>query len=316
MAQESTIKPFARGDILVGCTLLNRADDNHAGDGRIIQFDSNLREKGVLWTEGTTHLVGGLKFGPDNTLWAFDSNSFTVLRIDPEGRQLPRQKFADRAFSNINFVPDGTLLFGEHMVGNTVRLPPDRPLGTTLAKMPGTDRFGDGHVYRYTPAGALVKEYATETHGGMGGFLGVTTASLAPDGRTLVYSSETGPRVFQYDIEADRQLPDLVTIPQGAGEMVLVAQHLPDGTLLYIRASFKAGFGLLHLDPDGSVLREYPLPGPGWAVVTPSIEPGMVLLGNFFTGTLISFNLDNGAVAARAETNVQRSLAGIAQFPG
>ena len=62
MPNVSTLKPFAPGDIFAGATLLNRADDDHAGDGRIIQFDSGLKEKGVLWTQGTTHLIGGLAF--------------------------------------------------------------------------------------------------------------------------------------------------------------------------------------------------------------------------------------------------------------
>ena len=42
MAKESDIKPFEKGDVLVGATLLNDPDDDHAGDGRIIQYDNNL----------------------------------------------------------------------------------------------------------------------------------------------------------------------------------------------------------------------------------------------------------------------------------
>ncbi|MEZ5565277.1 MAG: hypothetical protein R3F24_07035 [Gammaproteobacteria bacterium] len=61
MPNVSTMKPFKSGDIFAGATLLNRADDDHSGD-RIFQFDSNLKEKGVLWTAGTTHLIGGLAF--------------------------------------------------------------------------------------------------------------------------------------------------------------------------------------------------------------------------------------------------------------
>ena len=56
------MKTFEEGDILVGATLLNNPDDDHAGPGRIIQFDSDLNHKGTLWTDNTTHLVGGLKF--------------------------------------------------------------------------------------------------------------------------------------------------------------------------------------------------------------------------------------------------------------
>ena len=42
----------------------------------------------------------------------------------------------------------------------------------------------------------------------------------------------------------------------------------------------------------------------------------MILLGNFFTGTIIKFDLKSGTPGAKAETGVQRSLAGIAQFRG
>lgn len=313
MANVSTLQPFAKGDIFAGCTLLNRPEDDHAGDGRIIQYDSNLNEKGVLWIEGTTHLITGLKFGPDGNLWAFDSNSFSVVRVSPQGKQLPRIKFADRTFSGVCFTKGGEALFGEHLVGNTVKL----PLGTTLAKVPGTDVFGYGHVYRYTLDGKPLKEYATATNGGMGGFLGVTTTSLAADDRTLVYTSETGFRVYRYDVVADQQLPDLVTLDPAAGEMAILAVHQADGTLLFIKAGRATGFTLQHLDANGKSLRDYPLPGPGWANITPSpIEKGVALLGNFFTGTVAKFDLATGQITARAETNVKKSLAGIAQYAG
>src|SRR5690606_15987105 len=123
-------------------------------------------------------------FAPDGILWAFDSNAHEVVRVGTDGKPLPRKHFADRAFSTMNFLPDGNLLFGEHLVGNTIKLPPERPLGTTLSKMPGTDLFGYGHIYKFTPDGKLLEEYSTATNGGMGGFLGVTTISTAPDGRT------------------------------------------------------------------------------------------------------------------------------------
>lgn len=178
MTQPSTLQPFAPGDILVGATLLNNPTDDHAGDGRIIQYDQNLKLKGVLWTEGTTHLVGGLSFAPDGILWAFDSNNFTVLRVSPQGKQLPTLKFADRAFSNVSFGKDGTVYLGEHLVGKTVRMRPGTTLGTTLPLLPGTDRFGDGHLYQFTKEGKLLQEFATPVHGGMPGFLGLTGSAL------------------------------------------------------------------------------------------------------------------------------------------
>ncbi|MDJ0928732.1 MAG: hypothetical protein QNJ73_13930 [Gammaproteobacteria bacterium] len=315
MTRESTLQPFQHGDIFAGCTVLNNPDDDHAGDGRILQYDSDLNEKGVLWTEGTTHLVGGLQFGPDGNLWAFDSNAHCVLRISPEGRQLPEIKFAERSFSHCCFADDGTVLMGEHLVGNQIKLPPERPLGTTLARIPDADLFGYGHVYRFTMDGEQLAEYSTATHGGMAGFLGVTTSSLAPDGHTLVYSSETGPHLFQYDVASNKQLPDLVTYAPDSWQMVLVARHNPDGTLLMIMAS-RAGFAMQHLAADGTVLQEWDLPGPGWAIVSPCLDEGTVLLGNFFTGDIGKFKLESGELTAQVNAGVERSLAGIAQYTG
>jgi len=316
MTNVSTMKPFARGDIFAGATVLNRPEDDHAGDGRIIQYDSNLKEKGVLWTEGTTHLIGGLSFAPDGTLWAFDSNSFKVLRVSPQGKQLPHIKFADRAFSNINFAKDGTIYLGEHLVGNTVRTRPGTSLGTTLPKLPGTDRFGDGHLYQFTQDGKLLKEFPTPTHGGMPAFLGLTGAALRPDGKSILYLSELSDSIRCWDLVNNKALPNLVTYAPDSGNMAMTVMYTRDGRLLHIRANFKAGFFLEHLDENGKVVREYPLPGPGWAAVGQSIEPDTTLLGNFFTGTVTKFSLKTGEIVAKAETGVQRSLAGLAQYPG
>ena len=316
MPNVSTLKPFARGDILVGATVLNRADDDHAGDGRIIQYDSNLQEKGVLWTEGTTHLIGGLSFAPDGTLWAFDSNSFTVLRVSPQGKQLPTIKFADRAFSNVNFAKDGTIYLGEHLVGNTVRMRPGTTLGTTLPKLPGTDRFGDGRLCHFTQAGKLLKEYAPPVHGGMPGFLGLTGAALRADGKSILYLSELSDSIRCWDLVNDKPLPNLVAYAPDSGNMAMTVMYTRDGKLLHIRANFKAGFFLEVLSETGEVLREFLLPGPGWAAVGQSSEKDMTLLGNFFTGTVAKFSLATSEIVAKAETSVQRSLAGMAQYPG
>lgn len=311
------MQPFARGDVFVGVTLLNNPDDDHAGDGRIIQYDADLNEKGVLWTEDTTHLVGGLKFGPDGNLWAFDSQAYTVIRVSPEGKQLPTINFADRSFSNVCFLADGNLIFGEHLVGHEVKLPPDRPLLTTLPFMPGTERFGDGHVFKFTLEGELLQEFNTETHGGMPGFLGCTSTTLLPDGKTLVYNSELGNRVFCYDLEADKQLPDLITYPSESGDMAISSTLQEDGTLLHIKANFRKGFVLQTLNTDGSVIRTYEMPPPpGWAGIGTSIEDNTVFVGNFFTGAFMKLDLESGEALATAETGVQRSLAGIAQYPG
>ena len=209
---------------------------------------------------------------------------------------------------------------GEHLVGDGSNFPQwmggsiDK-LGTTLAKIPGEDVFGHGHIFRFTMDGELIKEYNNETHGGMTGFLGCTTASLSADGKTMLYSSETGPRVMQYDLEADKQLPDFQTFGPQEG-MVLVAVYQPDGTILMIKAVSRTEFVLQHLSAEAEVLRTYELPSPGWAIISPSTEDNVVLIGNFFSGTVAKFDLETGAITAEVKVGVERSLAGIAQFPG
>lgn len=316
MTKESTIQPFAKGDILVGCTLLNNPDDDHAGPGRIIQYDSDLNEKGVLWLDGTTHLIGGLKFAPDGTLWAFDSNSFSVIKVDKNGKQLPKTEFPIRAFSSVNFLDDGSVLLGEHMVGAEIKLPPDRPLGTTLNMLPGEEKFGDGHIFRCSQDGELIAEYATKTHGGMPGFLGVNNVCMTPDGKTAQYLSELSDGIYQYDIEADKQIDNLVTYAPEDRKIAMCVNRLPNGQLMHIYAIFGQGFYLNKLADDGSVQQEYDLPGPGWACIGNGIDSDVILLGNFFTGAVTKFDLNSGEFTAQAETNVERSLAGIAQYPG
>ena len=85
----STMQPFEAGDIFVAATVMDVPDDDHAGTGRIMQFDADLKLKGVLWVEGTTHKIGALTITPDGVLWGFAPISWQVVEVGPDGRQLP-----------------------------------------------------------------------------------------------------------------------------------------------------------------------------------------------------------------------------------
>jgi len=78
MAHENTMQPFEKGDVIVACTVLNNPDDDHAGDGRLLQYDADLNEKGVLWIKETTHLVNGLSFAPDVLFQGSDQEAVMV----------------------------------------------------------------------------------------------------------------------------------------------------------------------------------------------------------------------------------------------
>ncbi|MFW2403823.1 MAG: hypothetical protein ACN4GT_03580, partial [Gammaproteobacteria bacterium] len=253
LSQSEGLQPFARGDVFVGATQLNNPDDDHAGRGRILQYDADLHLKGVLWVEGTTHLVYGLTFAPDATLWAFDPWAWTAVRVTPDGQQLPNRQFAKRAFSMVHFASDGTLLFTESLEGDNQPL----PLTTRHPVLPGeTSKLGDGDIYRFDADGNLLKVYDPEVHGGMSGSMGITHSVMSADGGSLIYVSETGSRLMRYDVVDDRQLPD-------------VRSHAADERQMYFDLTSMSGERILIsmgnrldlLSESGEELRSYPLEG-------------------------------------------------------
>jgi hypothetical protein len=311
----STFKPYAPGDLFVAATLLNNPNDDHAGQGRILQYGSDLKPKGELLLADTTHLVGGLTFDAAGVLWAFDSQEFVVLNIHRDGRVVRRREFGARPFSHVNFAADGTLLFGEHVVGDSIKPEIRARMHTDIPFMPGTQRFGDGHVFRYSSDGRLLKEYATATHGGMGGFLGVTMSSVSPDGRTLVYCSETGPRLMRYDLVEDRQLPDLQSFtppyPPGPPPMFFGMAFASDGTLYVLR-----GASLHVVDEAGQTTRQIPLEGFGWATLELCADGRHAFTSSFFSGEVAKIDLSTGAKVGSIATGAPKAVAGLAEFAG
>jgi len=184
---------------------------------------------------------------------------------------------------------------------------------TKFPLLPGRDVIGDGHVFRHAPDGRLLEEYPTEANGGLFGFLAVTSTVLADDDRRMIFVSETGKKVMQYDLANRRQLPDLADFTGNPDvPMVLVMNPLPDGRLL-----ISTGKGFLVMDPKtGAVLRNYPLEGMGWAAVNSSADGGHVIIGNFFTGDIVKVRLADGAIVARNNVGQKESLSGIAEYPG
>ncbi len=312
------MKAFEHGDIFVGATLLNNPEDDHAGPGRIIQFDGDLNLKGILWTENTTHLVGGLKFDSNKDLWAFDSQNCSAIKVNASGNQVDQSNFGDRSFSNVNFLSNGEILLGEHLTGdesNNKALEGPRKLGTVLPFMPGTERYGDGNIHKFSKDGEPIETYETETNGGMPGFLGVTASALAPDESKIIYISELGNCIFQFDIVNNKQMNDLITYEPDSGNMVIAIGFSNTGDFYSIKANFREGFSLCRHDVEsGSILDEKMLPGPGWATLC-LCEDGMhAILGNFFNGQIAKIDLASGQMIASAETEVERSVAGIAEF--
>ena len=310
-AHVSTAQPFAKGDILVAATVMDDPDDDHKGTGRILQFDADLQPKGTLWIFDTTHKIGGLVFGPDGTLWGSAPISWQVVEIGPDAKQKPMRKFADRTFSSVTFGPDGSLYFGEHLIGSKTRI----SFNTTVFRyVPGSEVIGDGNIYKFSPDGKLLDVYETDTHGGMVGIHGVTRTVLTDGVDRMIYISETGNRVMQYDLANRRQLPDLADFAKvdGGPAMLLVMAQMPNGDLV-----IGTGRSIVFLDQNtGKIIKETGFDRPGWAAVAPSIDAGHVLLGNFFDGEFIKLRVADGEVVARGTIGEERSLSGIVQYSG
>jgi outer membrane protein assembly factor BamB len=309
-ARVSTATPFKKGDILVAATVMDDPNDDHAGTGRLLQYDAELNLKGTLWIKQTRHKLSGLVFGPDKVLYGFAPLNHAVIEVGPDAKERPLFAFADRAFSNVSFARDGTLLFGEHLVGTKTG---SRYVSTRLPLIKGRDVVGDGHVFRFSRDRKLIAEYPTAVHGGIEGYHGVTSLVLADDDARAIYISETGNRILQYDLKARRQLPDLAVFNDDPRvRMLLWLTRLDKTTLLAV-----TGANMVAIDQDtGRVLREYTLGTFGWAAATPSIDGKFILVGNFMDGDVAKVSVADGSVVARANIGEKRSLSGIAQFPG
>lgn len=303
-------QPFARGDIFVAATLMDDPDDDHAGTGRILQYDAELNHKGTLWAEGTRHKIGGLTFDADGVLWGFAQLTPAVLEFTPDGVQLPVRKWSDRTFSSVTFAPDGSLYFGEHLAGSSTSAGPN--LSTTFRLLPGRDVVGDGWVFKYSRDGKELAHYQTDFHP-KPAFLAVTSTVLADNGTRMIYVSENGNRVMQYDLVNDRQLPDLAEFGKDSGvPMVLVMVAAPDGRLF-----ISTNMGFIVMDPDsGDLLDNRALGGMGWAALAPGVDNEHIIVGNFFSGDIIKYHLASSEVVKRNNIGQKNSLSGIAQFPG
>lgn len=305
------MKPFAPGDVFLGCTyLMNVPGDDHAGEGRILQFDRNLVPKGTLYTEGTTHLVVNLRVAPDGVLWAFDPFAHAVVRVGTDGRQLPAVDFGDRAWGSACFPADGGVILCEYLKGN-------RPYaGGDMRPLAGTDVVGYGRIARFDATFRPVAEYDNETAESLTGFHGVTHSVLEPGGRFVTYITDLGMRVLRFDLAAGRQLPDLVTYPGGPDyrqKWTTGVAYRPDGTLLLLRGSF-----IDFIDPDGRSMRTVPLDEYGYAMITTAADGRHAFCANIFTGVMSKVDLDSGRITGQIDTGLakpQRSLAGVAEFP-
>ncbi len=309
-SKESTMKPFEAGDIFLGCTYLNDEVDDHKGDGRILQYNKNLEPKGILWTVGTEHLVIGLTIGPDGVLWGFDMHNHIVVRVSPDGQQMPNHDFGDRAFSNATFDKEGNIYLGECLVGNT-----PYP-GSFMKRLPGLDLVGYANIHKFNAELELVDifdvAYSPEFHQ----FKGVTHTTMHPSEQYITYTTEIGKKVMRYDIVNREQMDDLVVLPGDLTDQVvaIAVNYLKDGRLLHSRGDY-----IEILDEEGTVIQTIDLKEHGWGIaqVTPSSDGVHFFTANIFSGIMLKVRLDDGEVVGSIDTGFavpKRSFAGVAEY--
>jgi len=310
MTKTSTLQPFEKGDIFLGCTYLNNPDDDHQGEGRILQFDQNWRPKGTLYTEGTRYLIVGCRFGPDGTLWGFDAHDHIAVRVSPDGKQMGNWD-SGRSFGSVTWDAAGNPYFGEYLIGTEI-------WQGTSAKILDSGLLGDGNIYKFSPQLDLLETLEVENAPEFTGFKGVTHSTMHPSGDFITYTTETARRLMRYDIRNDRQLEDLDRYSD-AGPMdrsdrrwFIAPAYLSDGQLVCTVAE-----GLQVYDAAGAVSQRISLPGYGWAQVTPDVDERYILAANIWTGKAARIDLIEGQIVQIIDTGFTapyRSLAGIAVY--
>ena len=237
-------------------------------------------------------------------------HNHVVVRVSPDGVQLPNHHFADRAFSNVTFDSQGHIYLGEGLVGNTPYS------GSYLKRLPGLDLLGYGNIYKYNQEFELVSvfdvDYSPEFHQ----FKGVTHSTMHPSEKFITYTTEIGKKVMRYDIVNDQQMEDLVVLPGDLTDRVvaIAVNYLPDGRLLHSRGDY---FEIL--DEQGNVIKAINLPEHGWGIaqITPAADGVHVLTANIFSGIMLKVRLDDGEVVGSIDTGFKvpkRSLGGVAEY--
>ena len=304
------MKPFELGDIFLGCTELVEDIDDHKGNGRILQYDKDFNLKGILWTEGTDHLVIGLKIDPKGILWAFDMHNHIVIRVSPDGKQLPNHHFANRAFSNVTFDKDGNIYLGEALVGNT-----PYP-GSYMKRLPGSDLLGEANIYKFDSELQLQEIYDVAYSPEFHHFKGITHSTMHPSEAFITYTTEIGKKIMRYDIQQSKQMDDLLVLPGDLTDqnVAIAVNYLNDGRLLHSR-----GDRIEILNEDGAIIQTIGLEEHGWGIaqVSPSYDQEHFFTANIFTGVAMKIRISDGEILGSIDTGYRapkRSLAGIAEY--
>ncbi len=290
-------QPFEAGELLIAATDVDDRNvdlRNHSGAGRVLRFGAGFEPRGELRT-GQTGLVVGLAFDPaDRALYACDPGSQTVTRFDADGRCAGLAPLLPTArIGSLLFLPDGRFVAGLH---------------SRIGEAPGSNA---PRLWLGSFRDATIEALQAEVDGGKFGFHCITHVALGVDGRTLHYVSEAGRRLMRYDLDARRQLPDLLVFDKDDPRGTYGPAVLRDGRVL-----MATGGGGVMLAADGTALRDYEFgSNRGWSRLTLSLDQRRFHIGNFVEGQLETRDVESGALLHVLDIQRRYCLSGVAEVP-
>jgi len=288
---------FEPGDIFLAATDVDDRNvdlRNHSGPGHILHHDAAWSLRGELRT-GQVGLVIELGFDRRHReLLAADPSAHVVSRFAADGSLLEPLPFMPRArIGSIQFLPDGRFCAGVHSKHGEDPANPQPKL------------------YLCDREAGRVERLEVAIDGGKFRFHAVTHMTLAPDGHTLVYVSETGRRVMCYDLAARKQLDEFLVLTPDDPRGTYGLACTPDGRVLMATGNGAAMFGA-----DGSLLQSYDIPERrGWSRLQLSQDPSRFWLSNFFEGILQQRDVETGALIREHDIGRKFSLCGLAEVP-
>ena len=287
------------GDLFL---VLNEIDQSNidyrkgiSGQCRIVHYDRDFNEKGVLWT-GEAGMLVGLLYNPgERRLYATNPQCNSILAYDAAGAQHRLGSFLpERRYGNMALARNGDIVVGLHSL-----------YGAAIE-----DEHGDGKLIRFNPQSGTARFHEVEIDGGRGGRHCVSNLALGADDRTVYYASEAGRRLCRYDTESRRQLPDFVAFGDDDAMRTYGMGVLPGGEVLMASGSGAALFG-----PRGERLQSYEVPlESGWTRAKPALDGRHFYLSNFLHGLLQRRDIASGAVVGELNTGLKCSLLSLSEY--
>ena len=286
---------FEPGDILVAASEVPGDVDlrNLHGPGRILHFNATFDLKRTLAT-GTGGLVIGLAVNPvDGEVYATDARARKVIRFPtieggrPATVTLPGNKFGALTFDHL-----GRCWLGVHNLLNE-------------------DNTDVDLLWRYDPATATSASWPADFDGGKLRFHRISFLSLDATETRLLYTSENGRRVLQFDVRDKVQLNDFLTLDASDPRGTFAVDQLSDG-----RVIMATGLGASLFDATGRELQRYPVPERrGWSRVKLSTDQTTFFLNNFLDGIIERRQVADGSLVARHDIQRRNALCGIVEYP-